>query len=588
MDIRRHKAALVFSSLAFLLAVVAPMTLQATSGMAKLRVIVRPVETDVFIDGEHMGDATYDGTLQVPNLSPGEHTVELRCYGYTPQSFKLNFEAGRSQYIETRLEPLAGTVAGPWGRIQIKGSSHAAVLLNGKTPEYMVGHVDETNNSFITQQELLVHPGTYQVAVVHKDKTIWAGPVTVEAGKRTVLHVPSGTTHVENWAGKQPANDLPRFHGGIFSDTIAVGPVTGTFSAGTPTIACGDSAQLTWNTSGAVHTELSSVGRVAASGTQQVTPTATTTYTLTATGPGGAATPTATVTVDNHIDASLTVSPAEVTYERVGNKVAQQGTATVTWSATDGHPLTVNVDPYGSVDATGNRQVTPEPSNMTNGPVDQTFTYTLHATNPCGGDVTRTATLHMTGAIRPGAATETFSEFTETSFVSIFFPTAWPMKDHSDGGLLKSQQEALMSTVKAFKDFQQQDPNARIVLESHADIRGGVSHNQELTDRRAARVKEFLVAQGIPASVIDVQAVGQESQLGKDEVKDLEAKNPHTPPKDRVKKADETWMAYNRRVDILVQPLGIHSTRTYPHDAPDSSILWAAHSPTWKVVQKNQ
>ena len=76
--------------------------------------------------------------------------------------------------------------------------------------------------------------------------------------------------------------------------------------------------------------------------------------------------------------------------------------------------------------------------------------------------------------------------------------------------------------------------------------------------------------------------------MGKDEVKDLEAKNPHTPPKDRVKKADETWMAYNRRVDILVQPLGIHSTRTYPHDAPDSSILWAAHSPTWKVVQKNQ
>ena len=559
----------------------------AKGNLSKLRIFVQPVEAEIFIDGQHMGDATWNETLEVPDIGPGEHTVGVYCYGYTPQTFKLNFEAGQTQYLEVDLAPMAGTVAGPWGRIQIKGAPRAAVLLNGKTVEYVVGHVDEADSSTAFQQELLVHPGTYQVTLVHGDKTIWAGPVTVEQGKRTVVHVPAGTTQVEGWAGKAPANDLPRFRAGIASTTIAVEPVTANFSGGTTTIVCGDSAQLTWTSTGTVHDEISGLGPVAASGSQQVTPTATTTYTMTATGPGGVATPTATVTVDNHIDASLTVSPPEVTYERVGNKVTQQGTATVSWSATDGHPLTVSVDPYGSVDATGSRQVTPEPTSTAVGPVDQTITYTLHATNACGGDVTRTATLHVTGVIKPVAATETFEEFTEASLVSLYYPTNWPTKEHPEGGLLKSQQDALMTIAKSFRDFQQQDPNARLVLEAHADIRGSEGHNKDLTERRAARVKEFLVAQGIAASAIDTVAVGKESQLGKDEVKDLEAKNPHTPPKQRLKAADEDWMAYNRRVDVLVQPLGVHSSRFYPHQAPDSAILWGKHSPTWKVIQKN-
>ncbi|HEV2350300.1 MAG TPA: hypothetical protein VG028_10695, partial [Terriglobia bacterium] len=33
---------------------------------ARLRVTVRPVESEIFIDGQHMGDATWDGTLTVP------------------------------------------------------------------------------------------------------------------------------------------------------------------------------------------------------------------------------------------------------------------------------------------------------------------------------------------------------------------------------------------------------------------------------------------------------------------------------------------------------------------------------------------
>jgi outer membrane protein OmpA-like peptidoglycan-associated protein len=553
---------------------------------AKLLVKVRPVESEIFIDGQHMGDATWDGTLTVPKISPGEHTVGIYNYGYVPQTFKVDFKGGYTSKLDVRMVPVPGTVSGPWGRIQIKDAPRAAILMNGKTPEYVVGHADETDNSFIWQQELLVRPGTYQLTLVHGDKTIWAGPVTVEAGKRTVLHAKSGTTHVESWKGREPGNDLPRFRAGLSTATIAVGPTTGNITAAPTEINCGDSSQLSWTSDGAVHTDISGIGDVAATGSQAVSPTATTTYTFTAGGPGGVVTPTATVTVNNKINATLEVSPQEITYERMGNQVKTQGTATVTWSATGG-TVKVTLDPLGPVDASGSRQVQPVPQQTGPGPVNETVTYTLHATNQCGGDETRTATLHITGSIKSGA-TETSEEFSEVALVSLYFPTDYPTKQHPEGGLLKSQQEALNTLAGAFKTYLGHDPNARLLLEAHADIRGSGSHNKSLTERRAARVKAYLVGQGIAASAIDTTAVGKENQLGKDEVKQLEAQNKNTPPKARLKAAAVDWMAYNRRVDVVLQPLGMKSSKYYPHQAADSSVLWQRAKPSWKVVSKNQ
>jgi hypothetical protein len=104
-------------------------------------------------------------------------------------------------------------------------------------------------------------------------------------------------------------------------------------------------------------------------------------------------------------------------------------------------------------------------------------------------------------------------------------------------------------------------------------------------------VKGYLVGQGIAASAIDTTAVGKENQLGKDEVKQLEGQNKNAPPKSRTKgKSAETvdWMAYNRRVDVVLQPLGMRSSKYYPHQAADSSVLWQRAKPSWKVVSKNQ
>ena len=52
-----------------------------------------------------------------------------------------------------------------------------------------------------------------------------------------------------------------------------------------------------------------------------------------------------------------------------------------------------------------------------------------------------------------------------------------------------------------------------------ADVRGTAEYNQALTERRVARVKSYLVEQGVPEASIDTKAVGKDQQLSKDEVR---------------------------------------------------------------------
>ena len=75
-------------------------------------------------------------------------------------------------------------------------------------------------------------------------------------------------------------------------------PVISTFTATPSTINAGQSSSLQWSTQNATSVSISSIGTVAASGTNNVSPTVTTTYTLTATNTAGSTTKTATVTVN--------------------------------------------------------------------------------------------------------------------------------------------------------------------------------------------------------------------------------------------------------------------------------------------------
>jgi OmpA family/PEGA domain len=573
MDPRRKFSLATGILLAVLLAVVAPAFPQGNQ--AKLKIHVSPKQAFVFVDGAALKQGSCAGIFCTLSVAPGEHTVTVRNYGYAPESRKVNLEAGKVTKLDISLKPEGGPVSGPWGRIQIKGPSHAAVLLNGKSPDFFVGHVDEFNNSFIWQQELLVHPGTYQVTVTWQGKDIWSGPVTVKANERVIVKInQNGAMKTKPWTrlGKL-TSPLPRFKAGIATSRVAVAPTKGDISANPASIKCGQSSQLSWSSADSVENTISGIGKVGDSGNQTVTPKQTTTYDFTAAGPGGIVKQSSTVNVDTAIQASLTMSPGEVRYHKVGDKVVEQGSGTLSWSTTNAQ--SVSIDPLGNVDPSGSQTITPTPKQTGYGTVDETDTYTLHATNECGGSQTATATLHIVGLIEQAHV--------KVELTSVFFPTNWPNRHHEDNGLLRSQKQALDKLAQTFIDHHKIAPDSRLVLEAHADRRGTKHYNQELSDWRADIVKNYLVSQGVPADLIDVKAFGKTQNLSLNEVKQLEGENPSKPA--NVRHWIDEVLAHNRRVDTVLTPDNLRSTATYPFNAVDVTIIHQRPMPSLSKVK---
>jgi len=579
MHTQRFRRLIPLVTIAILVAIVVPCAAQT----GKIRVRVRPHQAYVFVDTRAIGDAAFSGfdQLYVVKVSPGEHTVGIYNYGFKSQTHKVTVEAKRTTSLNVVLEPIPGSVSGPYGRIQIEGGGHAAVLLNGKTPEFLVGHADEFNHDIWWKQELLVPPGTHQMTLVRGDDTVWSGPVTVEANKRTIVDIrQSGASRTTDWPRGQRLSSLPPFRAGIASATVAVGPTSAQFSAAPGQIGCGESAKLNWSSSGAVKNEIDNgVGEVAASGEKTVQPTQSTTYKLTAAGPGGIATPTTTVNVASAVQASLNVSPAEIRYRRRGDTVLEQGTAKVAWSVTGANAATL--DPFGSVSPSDSRSIQATPRKTTPGPVDETITYRLTASNGCGGSDTKTATLHITGAIEAvSTVTETTLEI-KLALNSVYFPTALPRAADPSAGLVKSQQTSLTELASNFKQYLEFRPQAHLIIQAHADQRGSVEYNQALSERRSALAKKFLVEQGVPEANIETLAVGESENLSEAEVQQLVDQNPNLTELDR-KKLLKNWkaivLANNRRVDISLSTTKQASTRYFPFNAADFQELMKEHA----------
>jgi hypothetical protein len=68
-------------------------------------------------------------------------------------------------------------------------------------------------------------------------------------------------------------------------------------------------------------------------------------------------------------------------------------------------------------------------------------------------------------------------------------------------------------------------------------------------------------------------------------VSDLQTRNPNQPPEKRVRDARASWLAYNRRVDIVLVPTNSESERFYPNQAADSEILWQKPKPSRTTVE---
>jgi len=543
----------------------------------KLRIHVNPTQAFIYLNGRAMGDASLSGRhdLLIINLGPGEHTVGIYNYGYKSQTHKVTVVEGQTTPLDVVMEPIPGSVSGPWGRIQIEGGDHAAVLMNGKTPDFLVGEADDFNHNALWKQELLVPPGTHQITLVRGSSEIWSGPVTVAANQRVIIDTKAAGEQTVDWPRGQTLGSLPPFRAGIASATVAVRPVAiQQFVANPVQINCGESSRLNWSTSGAVRSEISGQGEVAASGERGVQPKQTTTYNLTAVGPGGTATSSTTVTVNAGVQASLNVSPAEVSYRRRGDKVMEQGTATLAWSASGADAA--SLDPFGSVPVSGSRPIQASPRKTDPGPVDETVTYTFQATNVCGGTETRTAALRITGVIEPAVSVVETTQEIRLAMKSVYFPTAQPTESDPDGGLVNSQRTSLTDLAGSFKKYLEFAPETHLILQAHADPRGSREYNQALSERRSARVKRFLAIQGVPEASIETEAYGEDQNLDAAAIKELVAQNPDLTPANRPKLL-KNWgaivLANNRRVDFMLSTTKLQSARYYPFTAEDYAEL---------------
>ena len=535
----------------------------AQGGDGKVALHVTPKQAYVWVDGRAISEASKHHTL---SLSAGDHKIELANYGYTPESRNITITTGKTTDLEVTLQPVSGTVSGPFGAMTIEHADRDAVLLNGKTPGFFVGHGDEFNNSWIWKQELVVPPGTYQVSVQSGDKDIWSGPVGIAANKRVVIDIPKGIRKTVDWPRGEKLTSIPRFTVGTASATVAVAKPTAQLSATVAQLNCGDASQLKWTSTDAPSVQISNVGAVAASGDQSIQPKQNTTYDLTATGPGGTATATTTVNVNTAIQANLQLSPAEVHYRRIGDKVVQDDSSALSWSASNASA--VAIDQFGTVDANGNRPLQPiTPKKNTPGAIDETINYTLTATNGCGATETRTAALHITGEIKQPELALTRS---------VYFPTNRPRSLKTEAALLPSEQETLKTLADAFKAYLADVPNAHLELGGHADKRGPASYNQKLSERRAELAKRFLVEQGVPEASLDTQAYGKEQNLTVDQVKQLIEQNPNLTAEERQKalaRIQTIVLANNRRVDIKLSTTGQESARLYPFNSSDYTAL---------------
>jgi len=114
------------------------------------------------------------------------------------------------------------------------------------------------------------------------------------------------------------------------------------------------------------------------------------------------------------------------------------------------------------------------------------------------------------------------------------------------------------------------------MLEGHADPRGRTEYDQKLSERRAERVKSFLVERGIPEANLETKAVGARHALTEAAVKNALENDPQLSPEEReraLRNMQTIVLASDRRVDITLSTTGQSSVRQFPFNAADALTL---------------
>jgi len=277
---------------------------------------------------------------------------------------------------------------------------------------------------------------------------------------------------------------------------------------------------------------------------------------------------------------SMSANPTELT---------PGGTVTLTANCTspDGAPVSVAnwTSTSGTVTGSGNT-ATLNTADLPPGPV------TVTATCTDSRNLTGQASTQVTIQNPPPPPVDKALE-ARLALHSVYFPTGQPTARDPNAGLLPSQQKILLTMATDFKKYLQAKPDAHITLEGHADHRGSAAFNQVLTERRVARVKGFLVENGVPESAIDTRALGKEHNLSTEEVKQSIEQNPDLTTEERKRALARIVvirMASNRRVDITLNSAGQAETsvRQFPFNSTDAlSLIGGREAPKKAPVKRS-
>jgi outer membrane protein OmpA-like peptidoglycan-associated protein len=253
------------------------------------------------------------------------------------------------------------------------------------------------------------------------------------------------------------------------------------------------------------------------------------------------------------------------------------GTATITCNATspDGVPVTVSnwTATSGTVSGSGNTATL-----NTAGTSPGEVTVTATATDTRGLTSQGTTQVTLQNPPPPPVSPEIIALEERLALHSVYFPTGQPSAKNLKGGLVPSQQKTLLALAADFKKYLESKPDAHLILEGHADMRGSDAYNQVLSERRVAAVKRFLVENGVPESSIETMAYGKQRNLTLDEVKQSIENNPELTSEERqraLKRIAVLKLASNRRVDVTLKTAGKTETsvRRFPFNAADALTL---------------
>ncbi len=275
---------------------------------------------------------------------------------------------------------------------------------------------------------------------------------------------------------------------------------------------------------------------------------------------------------------SLSASPSEL---------VPGGTVNLSANCTspDGVPVSVAnwTSTAGTVSGTGT-SATLNTAGLPPGPV------TVSATCTDSRDLNAQASTQVTIQNPPPPPVDKALE-ARLALHSVYFPTNQPTTKDPQSGLLPSQQKTLLNLATDFKKYLEAKPDAKLTLEGHADHRGSAAFNQALTERRVARVKSFLVEQGVPEADIETKAFGKDRNLTTEDVKQSIDQNTEltTAEKKRaLARIVVIRMASNRRVDVTLNAAGQTATsvRQFPFNAADAMSLIGGRQSEQKAAPK--